>query len=92
MSRPTESISQTFFNMMNFAIKQHESDVYIPSNGEQDNKRNKQSVVDFISWVKLSFEQKYEIFEILYFSFSESIIDIISDVWRFGLFYYYYLW
>ena len=35
--------------MMNFAIKQQESDVYIASNGEQDNKRNKQSVVDFIS-------------------------------------------
>ena len=38
-------------NMMNFAIKQQESDIYIASNGEKDSKRIKQSVVDFISWV-----------------------------------------
>ena len=48
--------------MMNFSIKQQESDIlpglYISGNKEPENKRTKQSVLDFISEVDFSFTVK----------------------------------
>ena len=79
--------------MMNFSIKQQESDIlpgiYTSGNKEPENKRIKQSVLDFIS--KVNF--KLQVFEVnCNFSFSQSAFGVVFDVWCLGLLNYYHLW
>ena len=78
--------------MMNFSIKQQESDIlpglYISGNKEPENKRTKQSVLDFISEVRFHFSSKIN----YNFSFPKSAFGLLSDVWCLGLLHNYHLW
>ena len=78
---------------MNFSIKQQESDIlpgiYTSGNKEPENKRIKQSVLDFIS--KINF--KLQVSEVnCNLSISQSAFGLVFDVWCLGLLNYYHLW